>query len=93
MSYKIKKYSYDQALKLGVIIIPSRRANYKIDVYDFDQSYITSIGNKNYGDYPTYLNEETRTYADERRALYKKRFEKTRHIVGSRSWFADQLLW
>ena len=93
MSYKIKKHSYDQALKLGLIIIPSRRGLYKIDVYDFDENYITSIGNKNYGDYPSYIESDGKAYADQRRALYKKRFEKTRHIVGARSWFADQLLW
>jgi len=91
--YKIKKYSYDKAQKLGLIIIPSQIKNYKIDIYDLDENYITSIGSLPYSDYPSYIESDGKAYADRRRELYKKRFEKTRHIVGTRSWFADQILW
>jgi hypothetical protein len=55
--YDIKKYSFDQAKKLNVIIKPSTRKNKKIDVYDKTNNLIASIGDKKYKDYPTYLKE------------------------------------
>ena len=33
MKYRIKKYSYNQAKKLGVVIKPSTNKGKKIDVY------------------------------------------------------------
>ena len=52
--YKIKKYSYDQAKKLGVEIRPSEFKNKKIDVYK-DDVFICSIGDSRYLDFPSYL--------------------------------------
>ena len=43
MSYKITKYSKEQAKKLGVVIKPSTRKNKKIDVFK-DGNKISSIG-------------------------------------------------
>ncbi len=91
--YKISQYSKQKANMLGVKIKPSTRKNKKIDVYDKQNNYITSIGDIRYKDYPTYLKEEDVQYANKRRALYKKRHAKHRNIVGTPSYYADKILW
>ena len=91
-SYKILPYSYRQAQALGVQIAPSKDKKKKIDVYR-DGKLIASIGAMGYNDYPTYLQTEGEFFANKRRILYKKRHEATRHVVGSPSYYADQILW
>ena len=91
--YQITQYSYDRAKQLGVRIEPSQRPDKKIDVYAPSGHYITSIGSIGYDDYGSYYQKNGPEYADERRRLYKIRHNKTRHIVGSKSWFADNILW
>ena len=49
-------------------IKPSTRKDKKIDVYK-DNKYICSIGDINYYDYPTYIQNNGITYANERRKL------------------------
>jgi hypothetical protein len=89
--YKISKYSFDQAKKLNVEIIPSSNKNKKIDVF-LNGSNIASIGSIQYKDYPTYLSIDKKL-ADERRKLYKLRHEKDRNIKNSNGYFADKILW
>jgi len=91
--YKITPYSYQQAKKLGVKIAPSKNPKKKIDVFDWNNQYILSIGAKGYKDYPTYLDEKGKDYADNRRRLYKIRHERNRHKLGTPAYYADQLLW
>jgi hypothetical protein len=91
MPYKILPYSYDQAKKIGVEIKPSTKPKYKIDVFHSDK-YITSIGAKGYKDYPTYIEEDGKEYANKRRELYHKRHNKENKI-GTRGWFALNILW
>ena len=91
--YKITDYSYNQAKKLNVKIKPSKKSNSKIDVYDNLNNYITSIGHKNYNDYPTYILEKGKKYADERRKLYKTRHEDDRKVKNSRGYYAGKILW
>lgn len=90
--YKITEYSKSQAKKLNVDIKPSTNKKKKIDVYK-DGQKIASIGGIGYDDYPTFIIKKGKEYANERRKLYKKRHDNTRHIKGSNSWFADKLLW
>jgi hypothetical protein len=90
--YDIKKYSYDQAKKLNVIIKPSIHANKKIGVFDKQNKFITSIGDVNYKDYPTYLAIDKKL-ANQRRKLYKIRHEKDRHIKNTSGYYADKILW
>lgn len=71
--YEIQPYTFRQARKLGVYVKASRRANYKIDVFNKDGDYLFSGGSMGYSDYPTYLKERGKEYADERRRLYKLR--------------------
>jgi len=92
MVYQIKPYSYEQAKKLNVEIKPSNKKDKKIDVYK-DKKYICSIGDINYYDYPTYIQNNGITYANERRKLYKQRHNKNRNIKNSSGYYADKILW
>ena len=92
MVYQIKPYSYEQAKKLNVEIKPSTRKDKKIDVYK-DNKYICSIGDINYYDYPTYIQNNGITFANERRKLYKQRHNKDRNIKNSSGYYADKILW
>lgn len=89
-NYKISRYSFDKARKLGVKIRPSTRATKKIDVIRNNQ-VIASIGAIGYNDYPTWIRIAGKEYANIRRRLYKKRHAPDRKR-GPGYW-ADQILW
>jgi len=91
--YEIKDYSQQQAQRLGVLIVPSRNPKYKIDVFDSDRHFITSIGARGYSDYPTYILTRGLVYANNRRRLYKIRHNNDRNVIHSRGWYSDQILW
>ena len=91
--YKILPYTYEKAKDLGVQVFSSDNPKYKIEIYDKDGLFMFYVGGGGYKDYPTYIDEKGIEYADKRRELYKKRHQKDRTKVGSRGWFADQLLW
>jgi hypothetical protein len=90
--YKIKKYTYKKAKKLGLEVKPSTNKTKKIDVYKKGKK-IAAVGAAGMNDYPTYIEKKGLNYAKTRRRLYKMRHEKDRHIKGSHGWLADQLLW
>ena len=92
MVYQIKPYSYEQAKKLNVEIKPSNKKDKKIDVYK-DKKYICSIGDINYYDYPTYIQNNGLAYANERRKLYKIRHNKDRSVKFSSGYYSDKILW
>jgi hypothetical protein len=91
--YHITQYTYDRAKELGVEVSPSKIKGKKIDVYTKGGEYICSVGAKGYADFPTYMELNGIEYAKQKRKLYKMRHEKDRHKVGSRGYYADQLLW
>lgn len=93
MSYLITQYTKKKAKKLNVIVKPSKLKNKKLDVFNKNGYYLTSVGAKGYLDYPTYIKLFGKKIADQKRRLYKKRHEKDRKIKYSRGFFADQLLW
>jgi hypothetical protein len=37
--------------------------------------------------------KQPKGFASMKRKAYKSRHEKDRHVVGSRGWYADKLLW
>lgn len=90
--YQIKSYSYKKAKELGVEIKSSTVKNKKIDVFK-DGKKIASIGDINYSDYPTYLEKEGKSVADERRRLYHMRHQKDKNKVGSPGYYASRILW
>lgn len=92
MSYKITKRQIVNAMLLGVSIKPSTNPKKKIDVYSKGKK-IASIGALGYGDYDYYLKTRNKSYADERRRLYKIRHQSDRTKKGSPGYFADKILW
>ena len=91
--YKISAISFQNAKEIGVVIKPSKKKNKKIDVFDKNGVFKNTIGNLKYKDYPTYLKEEGKKYADDRKRLYKIRHEKDRHVKDSKGYYADRILW
>lgn len=92
-AYEILPYTKRQATRLRVHVQPSKNPLKKIDVFNKKGEFICSVGARGYGDYPTFWKEEGKEFADNKRRLYKMRHQKDRHVVGSRGWYADQLLW
>ena len=91
--YKILPYTKNKAKKLKVIVRSSIRKGKKIDVFNKNGYYLTSIGAEGYLDYPTYKKLFGKQIADKKRKLYKVRHNKDRKIKNSAGWYADQLLW
>jgi len=91
--YHLRPYHKLKARQLGVVIRPSPKAPYKIDVFDKDLNYITSIGDRKYKDFIIYAEQEGFDVAERRQALYRKRHGKTAQVEGSRSWYAYRILW
>jgi len=92
MPYKITKYTYRQAKKIGVSVKPSKNKTKKIDVFKQDRK-IASVGAYGMNDFPTYMIKRGTKYAKTRRRLYKIRHEKDRKTRWSDGWLADKLLW
>ena len=90
MTYTITDYSKKQAEKYDVVIKNSSKKNKKIDVYKGDK-LIASIGQKGYKDYPTYIIEEGKEYADKRRKLYKQRHKNDLNSKNGK--WANRILW
>jgi|LakMenE18May11ns_1017448.scaffolds.fasta_scaffold9909733_6 hypothetical protein len=93
MAYRIKPYSYAQAKKLGVTIKSSTVSGKKIDVFNSKGEKLASIGAIGYKDYPTFLADEGKEVADEKRRLYKLRHAKDRVVRGTAGFYADKILW
>jgi hypothetical protein len=97
MAYRITRYTYDQAKKLGVEVKPSKIRGKKIDVFKKGEK-VASVGAIGYNDYPTFMRLERegkvpKGTAVARRKAYKQRHEKDRHVRGSAGYYADKLLW
>ena len=93
MSYEIKRHTYTQAKKLGVVVKPSTVQGKKIDVFNKEGKKLASVGAIGYGDYPTFIQKYGMDYAKRRRKAYKIRHEKDRHEHGTPGYYADKLLW
>ena len=90
--YDIKQYTFDQAKKYGYIVKVAQNKKKKLDVYK-DNVKIGSIGNSQYKDYPTYIEERGLTFANVRRVLYHNRHKKDIEVKGSNGWLSSVLLW
>jgi len=94
--YEILPYSKRKALELGVHIKPSTNPKKKIDVFDYHNNYICSIGAIGYKDFPTYVKDNGMEYAIERRRLYLIRHSKEKKhpdYLGSPGYYATHILW
>jgi len=87
--YQITDYSYKQAKMLDVEIKPSTIKTKKIDVFKNGKK-ISSIGAYGMMDYPTYIKEKGKAYADTRKKLYYIRHSKNK---GLNDFYAKKILW
>ena len=90
--YPIRQYHRKQAEKLRVLIKPSSKGVYKLDIFSRNGDYLTSIGDNRYGDYVQFIEEYGMDYANHRRALYWNRHKKE-NIKGTRGYYALHILW
>ena len=90
--YNITQYTKNQAKELKVEVKPSSNKKKKIDVFK-DGKKIASVGSIGYLDYPSYIKNKGKKYADERRKLYKIRHNKDLNKVNSNGYYANKLLW
>ena len=88
--YEITSYTKDKAKGLGVVVKPSTVKGKKIDVFK-NEKKIATVGAVGYKDYPTYLKEDGKAVADERRRLYKIRHAKD--LKSGNGFYANKLLW
>lgn len=103
MAYKIKERTKQIAKAQGLRLSPSNNLKFKLDVYDNEGDFITSVGASGYQDYPSYLEMEARGeipkgYANKRKDMYWNRHGKEIQNLGdewkgSRSYYAFMLLW
>ena len=91
--YEIQPYSHFRATQLGVKIIPSHKPNKKIDVLDWNNQYICSIGQKGMLDFPHYAKHRGLDYALERRRLYFLRHQNESDKLGSPNYYSRRILW
>ena len=92
-NYQIQPYTHLIAYKYGVKAVVSKNPNKKLDVLDFNDNYICSIGDIRYKDYPTFFKERGAEYAEKRRELYHRRHMKHKDKIGTKSYYASRLLW
>jgi hypothetical protein len=93
MSYHIDDRAYDVARSLGLHICVATNPKYKIEIYDEDGIYMTSVGARGYKDYWQYLREDGNVIANKRRSAYKKRHHKEMEKTHSRGWLVGKILW
>ena len=79
------KEAKKQAKKIGVDVEYSKVKNKKLDVFK-DNKKVASIGYKPMSDFIQHQDPE-------RRKRYKQRFQSTRNIKGTKSFYADKILW
>lgn len=86
--YHITEYTYRKAQEWGLTVKPSSNPKKKLDVFKNGKK-VGSVGAIGYGDYPTFIKENGKAYADERRRLYHIRH--TKNTLGEQ--LALHLLW
>ena len=86
--YEITDYTKKKAEEIGCEVKPSTNPKKKIDVY-CDGEKVASVGAVGYSDYPTYIKNKGKAFADKRRELYKNRH--TKDSLGE--YLALWLLW
>jgi hypothetical protein len=92
MVYKITSTQRSRAKKIGVKIKSSKLKGKKIAVFKNNKK-VADIGAAAYKDFDIYKKTKGVKFANKRRRLYKIRHQKTRTKVGSRSYYADKILW
>ena len=88
-----------RAARLGVRVIPSARADKKLDAYDVRTgAFIASFGGRGYMDYHLYAAQDGPVVARAKRQQYKKRHQRDRTVKFRNGkltpgYLADRILW
>jgi hypothetical protein len=90
--YHITDYSKAKAKSLGVVIKPSTNPKKKIDIFKQSKK-IATIGDIHYSDYPNYLKNKGKEYADMRKNAYDARHKKDMNVYGTNGFYAKRILW
>jgi hypothetical protein len=95
--YRIKAGQREAARLLGVVIRPSSSKGKKIDVFKHGIK-IASIGDLEYSDYWSYIQDEKagrapKGTAEERRRLYRVRHAQECTAKGTPGYYACKILW
>lgn len=89
----ISDYTKRKAKLLNVIVKESSIGNFKLDVFDATGTkLLCSIGHRSYKDYPTYLAEKGKEYADNRRRLFLLRHPPSKE-ESIKQYYGRMLLW
>ncbi len=87
LNKKLLSKAQRKARKIGVRVKPYKgKGKKKLDVFDKDGKKVGSIGSILYEDFNIHKDKK-------RRALYKKRHNRYRHIKNTNSYFSDKILW
>jgi hypothetical protein len=92
MQYRIRPYQRYLANRLNVDLKPSNKRCAKIDIFDKQGNYLTSIGDKRYNDYLGFVEDVGYDHAERRKELYWKRHKKE-NVPGTRGFYALHILW
>ncbi len=92
MGYNISLHTRRAAKRLGVSVKSSNKKGKKIDVFK-NGKYLLSVGAIGYDDYGTLLAKGKNELAEKKRKAYKARHQQYRNIRGTKSYYADKLLW
>ena len=92
MPYTITRYTRKKALRHGVTVKLAKNPKKKLDVFRKGIK-VAEIGGTGYKDYPTYIQSHGKTYAKERRRLYRIRHAKDRTRKNTAGYYSDVLLW
>jgi len=95
--YRIKAGQRAAARQLGVVIRPSTSKGKKIDVFKYGVK-IAAIGDVEYSDYWSYIQDERagrvpKGTAEERRRLYRVRHAQECTAKGTPGFYACKILW
>jgi hypothetical protein len=92
MTYRILKRSYDNAKKLGVDIKVAKNKDKKLDVFKNGKK-ISTIGDSNYLDYPSYIQQKGIDYANVRKKIYRVRHKDDINVKNTPGYFSSKILW
>lgn len=92
MQYTITDYTIKKAKQLKVTVRLSEQKKKKLDVFK-NNVKIATVGNVNYKDFPTYVNEKGLEFANKRKKLYYISHKKDIEKIGSNGYYASKLLW
>ena len=94
MVYQITPYTLKRAAEIDLIVYPSDKKKYKLEVYNkITGQFLFYAGDANYRDYPSYLETHGKEFAETRRRLYYKRHAKGINNIGSKESIVAYLLW